>query len=76
MPKSRSKRRTYQPPPKAKPPSSPEWVPALVFVLLIGGAIVIIGNYVGLFPGDTSNWRLWYGLGLVSASLVVATQWH
>lgn len=76
MPKSRSKRRRRQPPPKPKPKRSPAFVGPLFFTLLLGGVIVIIGNYVQLFGGATANWRLWYGLGLVSGSFVVATQWH
>jgi Cell division protein CrgA len=75
MPKSRSKRRPRQPPPKAKPKVSPDWVPLLFLILLGTGVVIIIGNYAGIF-GDTSNWRLWYGLGLVAGSLLVATQWH
>ena len=76
MPKSRSKRRVRQPPPKAKPKSSPEWVPVLMFVLLGTGVIILIGNYMNFFPGGTSNWRLIYGLGLVTGGFLVATQWH
>ncbi|HVL64829.1 MAG TPA: cell division protein CrgA [Actinomycetota bacterium] len=76
MPKSRSKRQLKQPPPRPRPKQSPEWVGILFFVLLGAGAVVIIGNYLGLFGGAASNWRLFYGLGLVSASFLVATQWH
>jgi hypothetical protein len=76
MPKSRSKRRRRQPPPKAKPTRSPPYVGALTFTLLFTGIIIIIGNYAQVFEGATSNWRLWYGLGLVAASFAVATQWH
>lgn len=76
MPKSRSKRVKRQPPPKAKPKKSPPWVGATFFVLLLGGATVIIVNYMGVLEGGTSNARLWYGLGLISVSFVVATRWH
>ena len=48
----------------------------LFFTLLLTGVVVIIGNYVQLFEPVTANWRLWYGLGLIAASFVVATQWH
>jgi hypothetical protein len=75
MPKSRSKRRPRQPPPKPKRKRSAEWVGALFFTALLCGAVIIIGNYIGIF-GDTANWRLWYGLGLVAVSFLVATQWH
>jgi hypothetical protein len=76
MPKSRSKRRPRRPPPKAKPKQSPEWVGILFFLLLLTGMVTIIANYVGLFPGGTSNWRLWYGLGLIFAGFMVSTRWH
>jgi Cell division protein CrgA len=76
MPKSRSKRVRRQPPPKPKPKRSPPAVAVLFFLLLGAGVVVIVGNYVGVFPGETSNPRLWYGLGLITASFVVATQWH
>jgi hypothetical protein len=75
MPKSRSKRRPHHPPPKPKPKRSADWVGVLFFLLLGVGVLIIVGNYVGLF-GDTSNWRLWYGLGLIAASFIVATQWY
>jgi Cell division protein CrgA len=76
MPKSRSKRVKRQPPPKPKPKRSPVWVPALFFTLLMAGVIIIIANYMGVFPDETSNPRLFYGLGLISGSFIVATQWH
>jgi hypothetical protein len=76
MPKSRSKRKKRQPPPKAKPKKSLPWVGVLFFVFLAAGVIVIITNYFGLFPDGTSNPRLFYGLGLISASFVVATRWY
>ena len=76
MPKSRSKRVRRQPPPKAKPKRSPVWVPALFFTLLVGGVMVIIAHYLGVLPGGTQPVQLFIGLGLISASFVVATQWH
>ena len=76
MPKSKSKRVRRQPPPKQKPKSSPLWVGALFFTLLLVGVTVIISNYLGLLPGENQGWALWYGLGLISGSFVVATQWH
>ena len=76
MPKSKSKRVTRQPPPKPKPKVSPLWIGALFFTLLLTGVTIIICNYIGVFPGENAAWVLWYGLGLISASFVVATQWH
>ncbi len=75
MPKSRTRKRP-QPPPKAKPKRSAEWVGALFFTLLGAGIIVIVANYLGAFPGGTSTFRLFAGLGLIAGSFVVATRWH
>lgn len=52
------------------------WVPVLMFTLLVGGALTIILNYMGWVPGDTSNWYLLGGLGLILAGIVTATQFH
>lgn len=82
MPKSRSKRVRRQPPPKPKPKQSPPWVGALFFTLLGAGVIVIICHYLGVLPslgglpGGTQPYQLWVGLGLISVSFMVATQWH
>ena len=74
MPKSRSKRVKKQPPPKPKPKQSPPWVGALFFTLIAAGVLTIIYYYV-VAQGDQA-YLLWVGLGLISASFVVATQWH
>ena len=76
MPKSRSKRSKRQPPPKPKPKQSPTWVAALFFTFLGSGLVILIGNYVELFPGGVANYRLFLGLGLISGAFVVATRWH
>ena len=76
MPKSRSKRVRAQPPPKPKPKESPPWVGALFFTLIAAGVLIIICHYLGVLPGGTQGYQLWVGLGLISASFVVATQWH
>jgi hypothetical protein len=47
-----------------------------MFTLLGIGLVVIILNYVGVLPGQTSNWYLVLGLGFVLAGIVTATQWH
>jgi Cell division protein CrgA len=76
MPKSRSKRVRSQPPPKPKPKVSPPWVGALFFILLLGGVATIVAHYLGVLPDGTQGYQLWVGLGLISVSFVVATQWH
>jgi len=73
MPKSRSKRVRRQPPPKPKPKKSPPWVGGLFFTLLLSGIITIIAHYL---QEGGEPFQLWVGLGLISGSFVVATQWH
>jgi hypothetical protein len=48
-------------------------VGALFFTLLAAGLITIIAHYLG---GATEPFQLWIGLGLISGSFMVATQWH
>ncbi len=62
-------RGTYAPGP------SPWWVPAIMFGLLIVGALVIMLNYMGAF-GDPSNVRLIIGLGFILAGIIAATQYR
>lgn len=51
-------------------------MPTLFFSLMLGGVVVIIAHYLGYLPGGTQPYQLWLGLGLISASFIVATQWH
>ncbi len=52
------------------------WVPAMFFTLLLGGVGVIVLHYLGALPGGTQAYQLWIGLGLITVSFAVATQWH
>lgn len=52
---------------------SPWWVPALMFGLLIVGALVIMLNYMGVF-GDADNVRLIIGLAFILGGIITATQ--
>lgn len=54
---------------------SPWWVPAIMFGLLILGALVIMTNYMGVF-GDASNTRLVIGLVFILGGIVTATQYR
>lgn len=54
---------------------SPWWVPALMFGLLIIGALVIILNYMEVF-GDAENIRLVIGLGFILGGIITATQYR
>jgi hypothetical protein len=76
MPKSKSKRRTYQPPPKQKPPPSPRWVGVAFFTLLALGVLVILARYMlpTIFPVLDKDWILWVGLILIAAAFGVSTQ--
>ena len=79
MPKSKSKRSTYQPPPKKKPKPSPRWFGITVLTILGAGVAVIILNYLGLMPGtnnQATNLYLWGGLGAIALGFGLATQWR
>ena len=56
-------------------PSSPIWVPILLFSLLGLGVMTIIVNYLGVI-WDTSNVVLLGGLGFILAGIVTATQYR
>jgi hypothetical protein len=68
----------YTPPtPRADQLPSPMWVPVLMFVLFGLGMIVIFLNYVNLVPGgESSNWYLLAGLGLILGGIITATQYR
>jgi LPXTG-motif cell wall-anchored protein len=78
MPRSKSKRRRYQPPPRKKPRPSPRWFGVLILALMFGGVVMIVLNYLGLIPatgGEAKNFYLFFGLGLIAAGFLAATQW-
>jgi hypothetical protein len=66
----------YTPPVPRQVKSSPIWVPILMFALLGAGMLVILANYLGVLPGDTSNAYLGIGLALICAGILVATQYR
>ena len=66
----------YTPPIPREQKVSPWWVPALMFTFLGLGVLVIVLNYVGLLPGDTSNGYLLLGLGFITVGFIVATNYH
>jgi hypothetical protein len=58
---------------------SPTWVPVLMLTFLILGMLLIIMNYLpgaGVLPGDSNNWYLLLGLGLITAGFITATKYH
>jgi Cell division protein CrgA len=79
VPKSKSKRRRYQPPPKKKHKASPKWLGITILGILFAGVLVIVLNYLGvseLLPGAPRNLYLWSGLGAIAVGFGLATQWH
>lgn len=66
----------YTPPVPRYVKESPRWVPALMFGLLIVGALLIVLNYLGVTPGSPSNWYLLLGLGGILLGIIVATQYR
>jgi hypothetical protein len=66
----------YTPPVPRVQKVSPRWVPALMFFLLISGAVVILLNYFTLLPGGADNRYLLLGLALITGGFVTATRYH
>jgi cell division protein CrgA len=79
MPKSKSKRRRYQAPPRKKPKPSPKWYGATLLGLMLAGVALIVLNYVMLLPGADARGDYRYlfgGLGLIALGFLGATQWR
>ena len=55
---------------------SPRWFGPVLLVLLVVGLLLIVGNYVGILPGGTSNWYLIGGLVGIVVGAMMATQYH
>ncbi|MGI9119051.1 MAG: cell division protein CrgA [Acidimicrobiales bacterium] len=66
----------YTPPIPKEQRVSPRWVPFLMFFFLVGGAAVILLNYVSLLPGAPDNLYLLTGLGLILVGFIVSTRYH
>jgi hypothetical protein len=66
----------YTPPVPREQKVSPRWVPALMFALLIAGAVVILLNYFTVLPGGADNRYLLLGLGLITGGFIAATRYH
>ena len=73
MPVSKGKRSRYTAPAPKNKPSSPMWVPVVMFALLGVGTVVIITNYLGLLPGEQQNRYLLLGLAQITAGFIFAT---
>ncbi len=66
----------YTPPVPREVKVSPKWVPVLMFLLLIGGMLVIIANYLEVLPGNAKNSYLFLGLGMITAGFITATKYR
>jgi hypothetical protein len=80
MPKSRSKRRTYQPPPRPRPKPSAPWVGPAIVVLLCVGLLYLLAFYAGVLPwGDSSslgNYNLLIGFVPLITAMILMTRWR
>jgi len=67
----------YTPPIPRNVKVSPKWMGPLILALLIGGALLIVLNYISkLLPAAPSNWYLVAGIVLIAGGFVVATQYR
>lgn len=78
MPRSRSKRSSYRPPPQAKPKRSPRWLPFLGLGLIVGGMLVVVVGFLVEMPlaGLGLGILLGSGFVLMAAGLVVLSRVH
>ena len=69
----------YTPPLPKEYHRSPTWVPVLMLTFFVLGMIIIIVNYLpgaGFLPGDSNNWYLLTGLGLITLGFITATKYR
>jgi hypothetical protein len=55
-------------------PVTKPWVPYVMFVLLLGGLLMILLNYLGVLPSAPTNWYLLGGLLGITGGFATATQ--
>jgi Cell division protein CrgA len=78
MPKSRSKRRRYVPPPRPKPKPSPPWVGPTIVISLVVGLVYILLFYMQVLPpmlDRMNNINLAIGFAPLIFGLLLATRW-
>jgi len=69
----------YTPPTPKEYRRSPTWVPVLMLTFFVLGMAIIILNYLpgaAFLPGDSNNWYLLTGLGLITLGFITATKYH
>jgi hypothetical protein len=78
MPKSRSKRRRYVPPPRPKPKPSAPWVGPTIVISLVVGLVYILLFYMQVLPpmlDRMNNINLAIGFAPLIFGLLLATRW-
>jgi hypothetical protein len=78
MPKSRSKRRRYVPPPRPKPKPSAPWVGPTIVISLVVGLVYILLFYMQVLPpvlDRLNNINLAIGFAPLIFGLLLATRW-
>jgi hypothetical protein len=78
MPRSRSKRRRYVPPPRPRPKPSAPWVGPTIVVSLVVGIIYILLFYMQILPpvlDNLGNFNLAIGFVPLIFGLILATRW-
>jgi hypothetical protein len=78
MPKSRSKRRRYVPPPRPRPKRSAPWVGPTIVVSLVVGIVYILLFYMQILPpvlDNLNNFNLAIGFVPLIFGLILATRW-
>lgn len=55
---------------------SPKWFGVGVLVLLVGGLLLILLNYMTVLPGSVSTWYLVVGLVVIFLGFVMATRYR
>jgi hypothetical protein len=56
--------------------TSPKWYAAVMFSLMAIGVVVILLNYIGVFPGGTDNNYLYMGLGGIAVGFLMTLWYH
>jgi Cell division protein CrgA len=78
MPKSRSKRSRYVPPPRPKPKPSAPWVGPTIVISLVVGLVYILLFYMQVLPpvlDRLNNINLAIGFVPLIFGLLLATRW-
>lgn len=78
MPRSRSKRRRYVPPPRPRPKPSAPWVGPTIVVSLVVGIVYILLFYMQILPtvlDRLNNFNLAIGFVPLIFGLILATRW-